>query len=243
MPKPDAPLLAPLVGPLVVLGLAASATVAFQGDDSALTPAPSMAALALGASALRTRSARLTWFVPLCVAAFVIASRWDLLAEERERAYRAMLLVQLVRGVAFAALLLPLVLVSVRGRVVAAPAVLRSQRRSTWVVAAGTAGPLSALARVLYGAWPLVADIEEPRVHPRWQGGFQLLMFVAVATIVAFSTADALALSAEAARAHRSASAPGSRKALVTSIAIDFVALLVAMVFLLEPWRSRHARG
>ena len=227
--------LAPLAGPLIALGIVGTAAVAFHGDGRDPTPIPPMVALVLGTALLRTRSARVRWFLPLCIAAFPLTVRWDLMWHRKAHDVAAMLVLQVIEGTCFAILLLPLLLASVRrSGEEDGTAGDRSRRRSPWVVAAGIAAPLGALSRFIYNAWPISADIEEPRIHHRWEQGAGVVAIAALGAAVVLTAVDLIALvhTFGARRASRADPGAGSdRRALAASVAIDLGAIAVAAAF------------
>jgi hypothetical protein len=180
-----------LARPVAALGVVATLVVLFHGDGHDPTPALPMGALAIASAFLRGRAVRILLFPLLCIAAFAIFSTFAHVSFSDGGMYWSLLYVRLVEGACFAALLAPLVLSSTRaGSARPATLVDRSQRRSPWAVAAGSAALFGELSSGFYCGWLLVADAGKPFRHSQWEQGVSLLYGIAAACAVGLALAD-----------------------------------------------------
>jgi hypothetical protein len=217
-----------LAGPIAFLGTMATAVVAFHGDGHDPSPTAPMVGITIGSALLRTRGRRLAGFVPLCVAVFLATAPWGLL-ERRDRV--AAVAIWSIEGLSFALLFMPVVLASVRtGSASAGPIAEGSRRRAPWVVAAGLAPAVGGLARAIYSAWLLSADLQSPLRHSRWESGVNLLDEATVVAAIALAAPDVLALTRNLTRPERAAASfedpqGRERRALVASVVTDLFAV------------------
>jgi hypothetical protein len=180
-----------LARPVAALGVVATLVVLFHGDGHDPTPALPMGALAIASAFLRGRAVRILLVPLLCIAAFAIFSTFAHVSFSDRGMYWSLLYVRLVEGACFAVLLAPLVLSSTRaGSARPATLVDRSQRRSPWIVAAGTAALFGELSSAFYCGWLLVADRGKPFRSSQWEQGVSLLYGIAVACALGLALAD-----------------------------------------------------
>ncbi len=202
----------PLPGPVACIGAFASLVVLLQSHRLQPNPAVPMLLVASLLSLLRGRAARAALCGPLVVAAFVAVPAPGL----------GGLLLRLLAGLAVAVGLVPVALASLRaGSARRGSAEDASQRRSPWVVAAGSSALVGELARQTYTGMELIPDARA--FHSPWEGAVAPLYAVAAAVALILSWPDARALWQA-----RSAAGPRDTASLVFSLALDAAAVATA---------------
>lgn len=215
--------------PVAALAALVACAVDLQTVPPSIRPARALLCVALASGLLRTRTARMLFFFPLTVAAYLALPPFG-------RPFRLgpfEIIVAFAAGIA----LTPVLAVSLRaGGTAAERPIEAARRRSPWIVALATVAPLTELT--------LGSDWDMTRDGPLPPNGPILAIYVgALAAVVALAALDIRALrTAWIAPGEGSPDGKGRLGPFLRSAALDTLAVAVTVAYVISRWGGGHGQ-